>query len=135
MPEQAKSSWIYHPLNGQETLKWIFADAWAKLSQDGQFATHLSYHNPTYTIKLEISAFDASSKGVTNGAVAVSDGQMTTSKEEIPQNRIKLVSLETRNDDPLREPDKARELLDEGRYKTVSKDGILVDEKVKKETK
>src|SRR4030095_927373 len=131
MAEQVKTSWQYHPLSGQELLKWIFADAWQKLVGDGQFGNNLVYHNPTYVLRLEVTAYDGS-KGPTNGALTECGGGMTTSEQPLARetklNRIKLdVSSES-----LKEPDKARELLDEGRYKVTNVDGVLVDKKVKK---
>ncbi len=132
--EVQKSSWQYHPLSGNELLKWIFADAWQKLVNDGQFGAHLVYHNPSYRVKLEVQAFDASARGATNGAMVEAVGHVETTKDDLGDKKpIKFVmDLES---EPLREPDKARELLDEGRYKVVTKDGVLVDEKVKKNDK
>jgi hypothetical protein len=135
MADAPKSSWIYHPLDGNELLKWIFADAWEKLRANGQFQAHLSYHNPTYLLKLEVQAYDASAKGVTNGALAEAMGGLQTSEEQLIGSRIKLDTMEANSEQPLKEPDKGRELIDEGRYKTVSDGGILVDKKVKAKKK
>src|SRR5215510_9564065 len=131
MVDKVKSSWMYHPLDGQELLKWVFADAWQKLQADGQFGSNLAYHNPKYVMKLEVMAYDASAKGATNGAMVESAGQMETTPEPQDKGKHKRFSLSV-DSEPMKEPDRARELLDEGRYKTVSKDGVLVDEKVKK---
>ena len=129
--EAPKTSWIYHPLDGQELLKWVFADAWPKLKEDGQFGANLVYHNPKYTMRLEITAYDGG-KAATNGAVAVYSGEMYTSGTPLPaeteQKEIKLGS----EVEQLKEPDKARETIDEGRYKIVNEGGVLVDKKVKK---
>lgn len=135
MTEQTKTSWQYHPLNGQEALKWIFADAWQKLQQYDLFQTHLSYHNPTYKLKLEIQAYDASAEGATNSASVSSGATLVTIADELPKNRLRMVDLDVASDVPLKEPDRARELLDEGRYKVVSDSGVLVDKKFKKEKK
>jgi hypothetical protein len=137
MQDAPKSSWTYHPLNGNEMLKWIFADAWGKLSADGQFQGHLTYHNPSYRLKLEVQAYDASNKGATNGAFAESAGNEVTLAVvpgDFEKNRIRF-EMDLQSSEPLKEPDKGREMVDEGRYKTVAEDGILVDKKVKKEVK
>lgn len=132
MAEQVKSSWTYHPLDGQELIKWVFADAWAKLSQNGAFGAHLSYHNPTYRLSLEIKAYDASAKGVSNGANVLSEGKLETIEGNLAEFEPTKVSTEVVFGEPLTQPDRARELLDEGRYKTVTDSGVLVDKKVKK---
>jgi len=135
MSEQVKTSWQYHPLSGQELLKWIMADIWAKLSQDAQFGEHLVYHNPIYRARIEVEAFDGLIKegaGPTSGAVGASSASLKTSQEEFPESAMRKLALELNSETKLKEPDRARELLDDGRYKVTNVDGVLVDKKVKK---
>lgn len=138
MSEPQKTSWIYHPLSGNELLKWIFSDAFEKLTADNVFQPHLAYHNPVYKLHLEVKAFDRTPQGTifqTNEVGSETFGQKTTSDEEILDMEAKKIVKMVSNEEPLLTPDKARDQLDEGRYKVVKEDNILVDKKIKREQK
>ena len=142
MADAPKTSWIYHPLNGQELLKWVMADMWQKLQQDSQFGQHLAYHNPVYRVRLEIDAHDMAARGQasenspkagpTSVAVATSAGSIKTSELDLVEEPDAKIAINVGSEEKLREPDRARELLDEGRYKITNDSGILVDKKVKR---
>jgi aconitase A len=108
---------LYHPLDGQELLKWLLSRIKQELEGNYLFSPNQAYHN-TFVA-------DALAKSVTKDPTSASlDAQeKLTKKFKISQKK------------PILEPDRVRDEIGEPRYTTEKVGDILVDAKVKKDAK
>jgi hypothetical protein len=125
---------LYHPLDGQELLKWILHELQQNLPNHYIFSPAMAYHNPTFNLKLTITSW--SPEGTTKYPVGEANVEAGAHKvtsqieggEPAPEQTVEVNFTE-----PLYAPDKARDAAKLGRYKTERVAGVLAD--VKDETK
>lgn len=124
---------LYHALDGTEVLKWALLDAGQKLAEYVEFGKARAYHNPRYTLRLQIEAFDAQQTYIAEDVSVTIEAQKQTNAQD--SQAVSPVADRSASDGPVRTPDKVRDRLENGRFKTKKIDGILCDirEEVKKE--
>lgn len=120
----------YHPLDGTEMLKWILLDAGQKLSEFYEFGLAKVYHNPRYTITVKIESFDSGCSYVNSDDTVGVSGQKTPQPEN---NQVIDLIEKVVVEGPVTQPDKIRDQIKAGRYKTKQVSGILCD--IKEEMK
>jgi hypothetical protein len=130
MPDKVNLT-SYVPLDGKELLKWILLKSGQSFAEFGEFKPHRSYHNPKVKVEITIETFDATNTFRSGETKVQTQLDKITSSEPLPANTGIRARAEMGSD--AFDPNVARKDMDEGRYKTVRKEGFFADVKEKPE--
>ena len=128
---------IYHPLDGQELLKWLLERIKKELEGNYMFGQSHAYHNPSFHVNVELTTWSAEGAYPVNTSVADAVAEKLTAAPDDPiltkANSKINKKFKVNQPKPVLEPDRVRDEIGEPRYTTEKVGDILVDAKVKKE--